>query len=362
MTIVGIAVAVLLGVIANEMSDISPWAARKLVGWSAHLRYGESDRATIRAEEHAALINKRPGKLLKLCTAIGFLSASIASRIRRRITGDPDPEPPVTLDELRRRVLPLEEMASNLVARYLYPTERYRGEWRRHPFQPIVEVGFGMVVGAAAWRVGDLRPQIPDLGLAGREISYSPSMIQIILPVLLWSLWRILAWRLNRFTLTNKRLMVVKGLLVRRVTMASLTNTASLTLRQTPIGRLLNYGTFTLHSVGLLHPLRRIRYLPNANELYLRALEEAFEPRAAEARMSPSWLDEGEEDVSAEMAFAEHRPGAGLSSLLGPSDPDPDGRDEQEDPSMMAEPDEQAPEPVSAADAVRVKRRQSRCS
>jgi hypothetical protein len=29
-------------------------------------------------------------------------------------------------------VLPLEDEPSTLVARYLFPTERYRGEWKRH--------------------------------------------------------------------------------------------------------------------------------------------------------------------------------------------------------------------------------------
>jgi hypothetical protein len=31
----------------------------------------------------------------------------------------------------------LEDEASNLVARFLYPTERYRGEWRRHWVHPV---------------------------------------------------------------------------------------------------------------------------------------------------------------------------------------------------------------------------------
>src|SRR5690349_20801983 len=31
-----------------------------------------------------------------------------------------------------RRVLPLADEPSSLVARYLFPTERYRGEWRKH--------------------------------------------------------------------------------------------------------------------------------------------------------------------------------------------------------------------------------------
>src|SRR5690606_19069539 len=55
--------------------------------------------------------------------------------------GDPpqiDPEELAPLQEAAqaptavRRVLPLEDEASHLVARYLFPTERYRGEWKRH--------------------------------------------------------------------------------------------------------------------------------------------------------------------------------------------------------------------------------------
>src|SRR4051812_2727961 len=32
-----------------------------------------------------------------------------------------------------RRFLPLEDEPTTLVSRYLFPTERYRGEWKRHP-------------------------------------------------------------------------------------------------------------------------------------------------------------------------------------------------------------------------------------
>ena len=31
-----------------------------------------------------------------------------------------------------RSVLPLEEEASSLVSRYLFPTEKFRGEWKKH--------------------------------------------------------------------------------------------------------------------------------------------------------------------------------------------------------------------------------------
>lgn len=61
------------GLAANECCEISDWTARRLVRWSAHVRYGDSDRAEIRAQELEAVIADRPGQLLKLITAMCFV-------------------------------------------------------------------------------------------------------------------------------------------------------------------------------------------------------------------------------------------------------------------------------------------------
>jgi hypothetical protein len=57
-----------------------PWAARKLVRWSAHRRYAPPSRAELRAEELAAYIDDRPGRLFKLITALGFAAAAVVNR------------------------------------------------------------------------------------------------------------------------------------------------------------------------------------------------------------------------------------------------------------------------------------------
>lgn len=61
----------------NECCELSPWAALKMARWSAHLRYADSERAEVRAEELAAVIDGRPGKLFKLITATCFAAAAI---------------------------------------------------------------------------------------------------------------------------------------------------------------------------------------------------------------------------------------------------------------------------------------------
>jgi hypothetical protein len=68
--------SVLLGLAVNECCEVSPWAAKKIARWSARLRYDDPERAEIRSEELVALIEDRPGKLLKLITALCFAAAA----------------------------------------------------------------------------------------------------------------------------------------------------------------------------------------------------------------------------------------------------------------------------------------------
>ncbi len=75
-----IIIGIVAGLVVNEFYDISPWAARKIVIWSARARYGRSPRAEVRAEEFAAVIDSRPGKLLKLVTALAFACGATAVR------------------------------------------------------------------------------------------------------------------------------------------------------------------------------------------------------------------------------------------------------------------------------------------
>lgn len=74
-----IVVGIVLGLAVNEMCDLSPWLAKRLVHWSAHVQYGDGERAELRAVEWISVIDSRPGKLFKLFTAVAFmLGASFA--------------------------------------------------------------------------------------------------------------------------------------------------------------------------------------------------------------------------------------------------------------------------------------------
>jgi membrane protein YdbS with pleckstrin-like domain len=271
MTGMEILLAIVLGLIVNEMSDVSPWAARKMVRWSAQVRYGDTPRREIRAEELAAVIDERPGKLFKLGTATRFLSAALAARARRVISGDSGE---VELTGRGRRVT--WEEASTLVARYLFPTEKYRGEWRRHWIDVFKSICTGLgIAGLAVWAtLLRIKPRYASWIVAG-----------IIVYTVLWIGYRCLRWYLQRFVITNKRLVFTEGVFTRRVRMLPLLRVTDMNYDQSMLGRVLNYGTFHVDGVSRWNSLRRIRHLPNPNELYLRLVEEMYEPEAVEARL-----------------------------------------------------------------------------
>jgi membrane protein YdbS with pleckstrin-like domain len=188
------------------------------------------------------------------------------------------------------RVLPLEDEASHLVARYLFPTERYRGEWKKH----LIHLTRPITVALAAtlllgWLSG---------WLAGRD----NMRVAMSAAILLWVVamgylaWRVADWHFDRFILTNKRVMVVHGIITRRVAMMPLLRVTDMKYEQSPLGRILNYGTFVLESAGQDQALREVPHLPNPNELYLRVVEEMYEPAAVEARLGRSSEAVEEED------------------------------------------------------------------
>lgn len=191
-----------------------------------------------------------------------------------------------------RRVSPLQDEPSRVVARYLFPTERYRGEWRRHKIHLAMPVAVG-VIGTVllGGLTGFLSVALPGLGAVATILG-----LLFWVGVMGWVAWRLADWHFDRFILTNKRIMKVDGIITRNVAMMPLARVTDMKYEQTPLGRILNYGTFIIESAGQDQALREVAHLPNPNELYLRVVEEMYEPEAVEARMQPSGEDEEEEE------------------------------------------------------------------
>jgi Bacterial PH domain len=142
------------------------------------------------------------------------------------------------------------------VDRYLLPDERSVITVRRHPAAlagPLVLAGGAL---AAARK------------LAGR--SPRPEIVwgaYLLLP--LYVLRRLAAWPASYLTVTDKRMVLTGGLLIRTAAAMPLDKVTALTLQRTVPGRLLGYGTLIVTAVSRRQAFRKVRYLPYPEQLYL---------------------------------------------------------------------------------------------
>jgi membrane protein YdbS with pleckstrin-like domain len=175
---------------------------------------------------------------------------------------------------------------SDLVRRYLFPTEKFRGEWRRHWIHLVKKLAIGV---AATFVLGYLSGYFAKQNVpSGLTI-----LVLVWIVVMGWVLWDVAEWYYDRFILTNKRVMLIEGIISRKVAMMPLARVTDMKYTQSPLGRVLGYGTFELESAGQDQALRNVTNLPNPTDLYLQVVEEMYEPEASEARRRPAKIDDG---------------------------------------------------------------------
>jgi membrane protein YdbS with pleckstrin-like domain len=175
---------------------------------------------------------------------------------------------------------------SELVRRYLFPTEKFRGEWRRHWIHLVKRLSLGVL---ATFILGYLA----GFFAKKNEGSILTILVLIWIAIMAWVLWDVAEWYYDRFILTNKRVMLVEGIISRNVAMMPLSRVTDMKYTQSPLGRVLGYGTFELESAGQDQALRNVTNLPNPTDLYLQVVEEMYEPEASEARRRPAKVDDG---------------------------------------------------------------------
>lgn len=97
----GVAISVVTGAVVNELSDLAPWMASRVVRRAAALwTWSDPQSRATQMEEWEAVIDARPGKLLKLVTASWFLVGAVLAAPHRRIRmarRQRHPLPPVDL-------------------------------------------------------------------------------------------------------------------------------------------------------------------------------------------------------------------------------------------------------------------------
>ena len=176
--------------------------------------------------------------------------------------------------------------ASDLVRRYIFPTEKFRGEWRRHWMHLAKRISLGVL---ATFILGYLAGYFAKQGIqTGLTV-----LVLVWIGVIAWVLWDVAEWYYDRFVLTNKRVMLVGGIIARKVAMMPLARVTDMKYTQTALGRVLGYGTFEIESAGQEQALRNVPNLPNPTDIYLQVVEEMYEPDASEARRRSGRVDDG---------------------------------------------------------------------
>jgi uncharacterized membrane protein YdbT with pleckstrin-like domain len=83
-------------------------------------------------------------------------------------------------------------------------------------------------------------------------------------------------WWMRHFIVTNRRVLLTSGIVVRTVALLPLRRITDLTWKETLLGQVLGYGTFRFESAGQQQALSEITYLPRADVLYRRVSQLLF--------------------------------------------------------------------------------------
>jgi membrane protein YdbS with pleckstrin-like domain len=95
-----------------------------------------------------------------------------------------------------------------------------------------------------------------------------------------WLLWKVARWYVDRFIVSDRRIMLVTGIIARKVAMMPLTKLTDMSYERSTVGVVLGFGTFVLESAGQDQALSRINYVPRPDELFREISELLFGKRS----------------------------------------------------------------------------------
>lgn len=100
--------------------------------------------------------------------------------------------------------------------------------------------------------------------------------LMIVLAALVRFGYLVLEWRMERFVITDQRMMLVQGVFTRHVAAMPIRKVTDLTFQKPLIGQIFGFGTFIVESAGQDQAMSRIEFLPQANRLYLKVSDLLF--------------------------------------------------------------------------------------
>lgn len=164
---------------------------------------------------------------------------------------------------------------------YLLPRERLVAVVRWHPVQvlrpTLLAAGLLALLG---WVAGGLP----------RHSVLAPWLPLVFLVIALWYAVVLVTWRRDRFVVTDRRLLIVSGLVQRKVAVMPLRKVTDLTFEQPLAGPLFaayGWGTFVFESAGQDQAFHRVRHVPHPQELYQQLTEEIFGENGIYGRARP---------------------------------------------------------------------------
>jgi uncharacterized membrane protein YdbT with pleckstrin-like domain len=154
--------------------------------------------------------------------------------------------------------------------KYLLPTERTVIRVRRH--WAVLSTDLLQLVG--------LMVLAGFVSVAGRTTSGAQWLAWWILitAVLRFSLvWG--EWFVERFVVTDMRVIMTSGIVTRKVAMMPLVKVTDMTYERSVMGQVLGYGEFIVESAGQDQALSRVPFLPRPDRLYIQVAELLFGKR-----------------------------------------------------------------------------------
>lgn len=158
-------------------------------------------------------------------------------------------------------------LAPRDIDEYVLPTERRVIRVRRHWTVLLTEFVKTAIVFAILVFIQRL---VPDSVVAANLTFYAALVIILRLTVL------VIEWWVERLVITDKRVMLAKGIITHNLGMMPLGKVTDLTFERTLTARILGYGTMVFESAGQIQALNKITFMPRPEEVYEALAELIF--------------------------------------------------------------------------------------
>lgn len=148
-------------------------------------------------------------------------------------------------------------------------------------------------------------------------------VLLVIVAVAGYLAYQLVQWRLDHFVVTDRRVLLVSGVLTKRAAVMPLIKVTDLTYEQNPVARGLDYGTFVFESAGQDQALSRVTHLPGAHQIYLTISGLIFAATYADNSMYPSYpsSEQMTKDVRTDRAPGAGEPHRQQTAPIQTSDP-----------------------------------------